>query len=202
MTGYTNILVEKDLDFGQFVWLCVRAMGMAIMMRDDSLDVPVPERFEPSNYHRDEERKARDKVSRLSAMGKSEKRLHGKVIKEERLAYLKKAQAENAVPLAKMEAMRREVERWTPPTGEHDGLKKFMLQQLEDSIRFNSGEYYAKEIAATEATTPEQLVDEELKKAQSDVEYHVEEYAKELARTDECNRWLAQLRAAVPQRNH
>ncbi len=47
-TGYTH-LIEEGCNLEEFVWACARAFGACVMMRDDSVDKPVPEKFEPSD---------------------------------------------------------------------------------------------------------------------------------------------------------
>jgi hypothetical protein len=96
---------------------------------------------------------------------------------------------------AKYEAMLEQVEAWTPPTPEHVGVKKFMIDQLKISISFDCGigrdrntvmqldgaAWLAKKIAACEAC----------------VARHELEHAKELERTESCNKWLSDLRESL-----
>jgi hypothetical protein len=51
-TGYTAKLMEEGQSFPEFAMRCARNFGALIMMRDESLDVPIPEQFEPSDYYR------------------------------------------------------------------------------------------------------------------------------------------------------
>ncbi|MFA5898323.1 MAG: hypothetical protein WC829_04340 [Hyphomicrobium sp.] len=88
--------------------------------------------------------------------------------------------------------MRARVERWA---GAPEGLKEFMLQQLDTSLEFDCDETYY---------TPPKRLDlaqwyrGEVHRAVSSLEYHGKERATEIARTAERNAWLAQLWASLP----
>ena len=50
-TGYTATLMEKGQTFQEFIMGCARAFGALIEMRDSPNDAPIPDKFEPSDYH-------------------------------------------------------------------------------------------------------------------------------------------------------
>src|SRR5690242_16095032 len=71
-TGYTSELQERDQLFAEFVWRCARAFGALIMMREERMDAPVPERFEVDAYYVESLAKARARMVELkgtSALG-------------------------------------------------------------------------------------------------------------------------------------
>ena len=45
---------------------CARAFGACIMMRDESVDAPIPEEFKPSTYHIEELEKAKSDLKKVS----------------------------------------------------------------------------------------------------------------------------------------
>ena len=64
--------VSDGIDFKTFVLRCARAMGACVSMRDDPLDVPIPERFEPSDYHVRKTLEAEAQLETLRAMSPAE----------------------------------------------------------------------------------------------------------------------------------
>ena len=65
-TGYTLDLYDgKDITFEEFALRCARAFGALISMRDEPIDAPIPERFEPSDYHLKELEKAKKRLKEV-----------------------------------------------------------------------------------------------------------------------------------------
>ena len=100
-------------------------------------------------------------------------------------------QAENA----RLIEMRDKVNSWQPPTSDHYGLKKFMLEQLE--ISMHSVDYWEREIIAAKQSFARDYYDKAVAEAQRGVEYNAEEDRKERERTDARNRWVRELRASL-----
>ncbi|GAA5198753.1 hypothetical protein [Microbacterium jejuense] len=140
-TGYTAPLHDgEDITFAQFVLRCSRAMGAAIMQRDESLDVELAYRTMDS-YHEDNVEKARLALNDAYVLTDDE--WEARQIEE-----ISKAKAYRAEYVQKRDAMLRrytamlsQVRSWTPPTADHEGLKKFMTEQIEESIQFDCGDY-------------------------------------------------------------
>ena len=140
-TGYTAALYEgEDVSFRDFVLRCSRAMGAAVLLRDhDSSVVPTPENVNGgSGYYTSRLQDARTEL------------LHWQELKgpalEEATETFNAAQRQG---LADDEAKRvrigesytgmiDQVEAWEPPTPDHQGLKDFMLQQLNDSLEHDA----------------------------------------------------------------
>jgi len=52
-TAYTSFVADNEnFTFPEFAMLCAREFGALISMRDEPLDTPVPERFEPDDFYR------------------------------------------------------------------------------------------------------------------------------------------------------
>ena len=116
-TGYTSKLLENpDMTPEEFVMVIARAFGICIDMREDSLDTPIPERFEPSPYHKDELEKAI--AAKEAHVAKSEEELI-----EEAKAHINKSIEDAKESLQKVTAqnnvlsnMKSKLEGWVPPT--------------------------------------------------------------------------------------
>lgn len=50
---------NENFTFPEFAMRCARNFGALIMMRDEPLDAPIPEKFEPSGYYKKEYEKAK-----------------------------------------------------------------------------------------------------------------------------------------------
>lgn len=195
-TGYTSDLYEgKDTCFTDFALTCARAFGALIEMRDLSLDAEIPDEFPPSDYHKNAASKARDDWAIYTAMGIDVAVATSRDEYERYWEQRREAEQKRAAMKDRYETMLAEVEEWMPPTPDHAELKKFMRQQLEESIKFDCGsmEYWPK---------PPPLGEEwrkaKIEKAEHDIEYHDAEYAKDVERSRQRTDWVRALRNSLP----
>lgn len=193
-TGYTAGVADGTVtDLRTFALTCARGMGALILMRDDPIDAPIPERFEPSDYS---SKKLAEATSRLIALkGMTREQIEAEAAKwnEENEAYRLKLVRENQECRERYDRLISETEAWE---GAPQGLKEFMLEQLRSSRDFDTSDDPLRY-----APTPRSPVEwwaNECREAARDVEYHVKADADERRRTDERNAWLAQLGAALP----
>jgi hypothetical protein len=193
-TGYTAKLMESGQPFEEFAMSCARAFGALIMMRDDAMDAPIPE-FEPSPYYEKSLTQHRAELARLIMMSEDERLAYGHASHAESIAsaqeYLEKDIAENE----RLDAMRKQVLAWTPPTSEHQGLKDFMLEQIK--ISANALRYHYEAIAQAKSKTPLQYWTDAVAVESRGVEYATAELAKEIERTRGRNLWVKQLRESL-----
>lgn len=194
-TGYTAKLMEKGESFQEFVMRCARAMGACVTMRDDDMNAPIPEKFEPSDYHVKALESAKERLCELQRMPHADRRLFAEKQKNDRLRSLKSSMSNMVEEDARLLAMEKKVKAWTPPTADHDGLKEFMLQQLE--ISKNNADYWNKDVEAASSESLDQYYNQAVVAAKRDIEYHTEEYAKEVERCESRTRWLQQLRKSL-----
>jgi hypothetical protein len=194
-TGYTSIIEENpDVTFEEFVWRCARAFGAMIEMRDDRLDAAIPDEFPISSYHKDRLREAEEKLEELNSMSEAQATIRATHQYENEIEYYRKSEARKTDLKARYEKMRRQVDAWVPPSSEHVNLKGFMLDQLDQSIKFDT-DYHSEE--------PKQMTGAEWLKwategAHRDIKYHKEQWALEQSRAADRNKWLADLRKSVP----
>ncbi len=192
-TGYTAELMEKGETFKAFIMRCARFF--IVTMRDDSMDTPIPKKFEPSDYYAKQIEESKEELIKLQAMNDEEKLIFGKAEKdadikqkEERLA---KEQAENK-RLMDMEA---QIKAWIPPTLEHKGLRDFMLDQIKiskhDLTYVNKYLMEAKE----KSTLAYYIV--ALSESVRNIQYYTEENVKENERINGRNEWIRKLRESI-----
>jgi hypothetical protein len=196
MTGHTHELVERDLSFEQFALLCARAFGALITMRDDRLDAPVPVQIEPESYHRDELAKAEAELAKWDAMTGEGCLKWAETEKCTQLDYHQNCLLGEQAVAEKLSAVLAKATAWTPPTEEHQGLKRFVVEQITASMpRVDS--YHAEAIASLRSTTPEAMVAERRMSLARDVEYHRKGWAEEQHRAATRNAWLQSLRSSL-----
>jgi hypothetical protein len=192
-TGYTYIIEERDdVSFEEFVWRCARGMGALIMLRDEPMDAEIPERFEPSAYHKDALERAikqRDELLNTSPEALARRAAEEKGAAE---ASFARSLEEYGVKHRRYRRMIDKVAAWTPPSPDHENFKSFMLEQLSSSL---PGGPYAPHDPPEDV---EELMDERLGLVEKDIEYHRRHWEEEVKRTEERNAWLRQLRESVP----
>jgi len=194
-TGYTAKLMEKGEDFDQFVLRCARAFGACIMMRDDSMDTPIPEAFEPSDYHVKAIQEAQKQYNDLIAMTAEEKIAFGKKAKGAEVYSAEKYLEKTLIENSRLWAMSVKVKRWNPPTPDHEGLKKFMLQQLD--VSKSSTDYCNKSLCEAKNKTPLAYYAEAVAEAERGIVYHAEGNKKEIERASGRTEWIKQLRESL-----
>jgi len=194
-TGYTEKLMKSGQTFPEFIMGCARAFGALIEMRDSPNDAPIPDKFEPSDYNAKRLIESREELAKFKAMSGEERAAFGETAKAEDVArkqgYLEKAIVENN----RLEDMAAQVRAWTPPTKDHQGLKDFMLQQID--VSKNGVDYLEESLAEAQAKPASAYYVEAVSSAARGIKYHTEENAKEIERVNGRTEWVQQLRASI-----
>jgi hypothetical protein len=194
-TGYTAGVADgKITAFQTFALQCARAFGATILMRDDPMDAPIPESFEPSAFYAGELAKAQDELARLRSLTPDEAARARDDAHAEAVASWIRRVAERTETRNRYNAMLAEVVKWEPPTTEHVALKEFMLQQLHESIRFDCNDSWDAE--PTKPSAHEWLADR-IKRAEDNIERYTTEHANEVERTQGRNAWIKVLRDSL-----
>lgn len=193
-TGYTYAVANgTETTLRQFALRAARGMGALIMMRDEPMDAPIPDRFEPHTYHLEALEQARTRMAFLRAMSTDEITKASIAWNNDNTASMQKAVQENDEQRDRYNRLIAEVEAWE---GSPEGLKRFMLEQLRESLKFDVNDeptrYFPK------PRSPEEWWGEECREAGKNITYHANEYEKEVERTEERNKWVAQLLDALP----
>lgn len=193
-TGYTAGIADGTVtDLRTFALGCARAMGALIMMRDEPMDAPIPERFDPSDYHAKERDKALERMKALKAMTSQDIEKASADWNAENEQFKLKRIRNNEDQRERYDQMISETEAWE---GAPEGLKEFMLEQLQKSREFDVSDDPTR--FCEPYLCPADWYAKQCKAAAWDVEYHSRGDADEKRRTEERNAWLAQLRASLP----
>lgn len=195
-TGYTSYIKDgKITSDKEFLKLCTRAFGIAIDLKEKSLDVPTPNHFEPHPYY---EKAYKDSlVSREKAYSMTLEEVKEDIISK---YNDNKASAERCLKDYKDEdkkylKVREEVEKWNPPTSEHENLKKFCLEQIDMSLNTSLYKWYEKDINKELDTSDDAIrkyIDDLKDQEDRKVNRTYEKYQAELKRVEEKNLWMKQ----------
>jgi len=193
-SGYTDY-INKGVSFDDFVLICARAFGALINMKEDSFDKPIPKRLEPSSYHKDELEKEEVRLESLLKMSNEQGAIEAKAEWKEAMAYYEERLIENKKQKEGYESMLAKVRDWTPPTEDHRGLKQFMIEQITQSISFDCS--YEPDKPSSEPSSGAEWLKLKIKNAKEDIKYHSENYTEEVARIEERNKWIEDLRGSL-----
>lgn len=194
-TGYTYAIAD-GINFDDFVMQCARGMGALILMRDEPSDAVIPERFEPSDHHALKIAEAVIALEWLNNMSVEDAEVAARQAYVEAIEQKEAGIRKNNELRAKYQSMLDMVLKWVPPTKDHEGLKKFMIEQITGSIEFDCDNSYYSNMSLTQKTG-KQWRAEQIASAKRDLEYHTKEHNKELKRTEDRNRWLQELRESL-----
>jgi len=194
-TGYTAAIAD-GISFNEFVMDCARAMGACITMRDEPSGTPIPEKFEPSTYHLEAKLAASDRLVELVLMPDEAADAKASEDYEEELSRWSGRIEELKQLSERYSQMLIQVVGWKPPTPDHEGLKKFMEDQIRQSIGWDCDiSYYVKNPPVK--LTGLQWRAKAREQAQRDYEYHNKNYQEEVERVADRNEWLAALRGSL-----
>uniref|UniRef100_A0A6H1Z8N4 Uncharacterized protein n=1 Tax=viral metagenome TaxID=1070528 RepID=A0A6H1Z8N4_9ZZZZ len=195
-TGYTGP-IKDSIGFKDFVMLCARAMGACVMMRDEPITVKVPERFEPSKYSEERAKEAQQEIDEVKGMSDDVAEEKAKEDYDKRIGYIASVISERTDLLQKYTNMLRMVKVWQPPTEDHIGLKDFMIEQIESSIKFDCDtSYYLEKHPIW--LSGRQWKEQRLAELYRNLDSYLVENIKEINRTEARNIWLKQLRESLP----
>lgn len=199
-TGYTAGVQDGTITtFRDFATKCARAFSVNMLMRDEPSDAPI-KRYEPSPYHKEQIEKARAALYDAERMTETEAAAQLATEIAENGKRLQREIASCALHVSRYETMLAKVKEWTPPTTEHSAFKKFVEEQIEQSIRFDcahSTDYFTYIDRDLRALMPAGYRAKLLNEARDAIARHTAEWAEEIKRTDERNAWNNQLFASL-----
>ncbi len=192
-TGYTaNLTTESS--FADFAKTCARAFGATIMQRDDALS-PELELPEPSDYHVKALASAERQLANLLRLSPSEASEAAKEAYRSACADYTRRIDERRTTRAAYEQMIIQAIHWSPPTSEHAGLKKFMLEQLRSSVEFDCDGSYDQPPVQQDGID---WYNDQIERAKKDIAYHTKEQKEEEKRTAGRRAWIQALINSLP----
>ncbi len=187
-TGYTDS-ISKGISFEKFTLNCARAFGALIMMRDEPSDAPFPTEVKPSDYNAKALKKATHRLRELETMKKPAIQAQCEREYQESLKYFAESEKKDAELRVKYDLMLSKVKKWTPPTPDHQGLKDFMIEQIETSIKYDCDHKREKPVKPT----PSAWLLEHKRLSIRDIAYHTKGNNEEIARCADRTKWIQAL---------
>ena len=187
-TGYTSVLYEgeREQTFEDFALRCARGFGSFIYQRDESLDEPprLPSLDEESYYPR-ALASAEDELRYWKNLDGAELERVVEETYKSNLLQWEKSVIERAKRKSRYESMLNKVRDWEPPTSDHAEFKKFMIDQLEQSLDFDCGSEYS---------MPERVSAEDYRKQQIDsikhmISFYEEQLEKRKEQIENARQW-------------
>jgi len=191
-TGFTAIIEDNpDCTFNEFVWRCVRGLGVCITMRDSSLDTQAPSKFEPDLYYKTRLEAAQQEFYDIQRKSEHDFKLEYDAFYSRLEKEYKDSQKENADKVALYKNIKKQVEDRNPPTEEHEGLKRFMLEQINMSLPYERPEPTAQPF--------EEWKTEKFKYARNDLDRAKEQWEAEVERARSRTEFIQVLERSIPR---
>lgn len=195
-TGYTASVADGTTTLRAFALQCARAFGATVTMRDDPMSTEIPERFEPSGFYRGKMEQTLARLRHLQTLSPIEAQREMQQQHSTAMARWREQSWDDARQRVRYLAMIDAVCDWEPPTPDHRGLRSFMLQQLDESLKFDCGGEHLR--MPRLQRWPEWLA-EQIAKAGRDVDYYAEHQVAENLRATTRTAWVRELRASLPR---
>ena len=197
-TGYTIGIINGEIEtFQEFAKQCMRAFGATIHMRDESMDKEY-EPMTPSNYHTKALEKAKEKLKQAETLTDAELiKIRTKELEESKKYHLESITKAKTVR-SKLEEFLAQAIEFKAPTPEHEGLRKFMIEQLQSTINLDGKtDYHDKALVEIqmelENIDANQIRFSMITDANEDITYHLKNHEEELKRCAESNAWVETL---------
>jgi hypothetical protein len=195
-TGYTAGIIDgKITTFEQFATQCSRAFGATIHMRDNPLDSPYEPRT-PSQYYVNSLQSQREKLEETKTMTDEAIVQDFETLLKDSLEYHERELEKTKVNLGRLNSIMESAKSWVPPTEDHEGVRDYMIDQLEITIKADGDpSYHVNKIVQAkkeleEGIDPKVYREEKIKEIEDRISYYEGEVQKELERCKQSNDWM------------
>lgn len=187
-SGYT-CQIEEGQSFQNYLLTCARAFGVCAHQRDYAHNVR-PEKIVIDIHHQEALKKANQELARFKKL--TTKQIKNKIARQyKKDVPYRKYTIENKNSLkAKYETMLKKVDAWKPPSSVFIKLKKFMKEQIVQTIEWDCDLTYVSEVTKLTVTKYRQVHKKILVRS---VKYHKTAWAEEQASVKKQNKWIDKL---------
>lgn len=193
-TGYTAGIMDGTIKtFPEFAKICIRNFGVAMHMRDEELSKPYEQRV-ISPYHSGHLSAAKIELEFIKKLSDKEIISKRKGEIEDEIRRYNTYAIECGRQKGVLTGILNDVLAWIPPTTEHQGIKDFMIQQINSTIDSDADDsFYEKQKEELEFELMFLKADKTRKvyidRIQWEVDYHTENLKKEMDRVTASNKW-------------
>lgn len=196
-TGYTASIDDRSITNGKdFLKLCIRAFGVCIDQREDSLKTPLVTEFKPDEYYTRQKDEAVNRYENLKNTSIEDYYIRKieqiKQSKEDNIKKYENKKLERQLYLK----IKSEVESWVPPTEEYEAIKQFALEQISAGIPTEEEimEYKLKAESDLNYTMDKACQDYEIELSdlKDDIEYYEKKCREEVERCNSRNEFMKQ----------
>lgn len=194
-TGYTHDVADgKITELKPFALRLARGMGYCIDQREEDMDSP-PRKRTPAKHHEESLAESRRQLVELDEMTAEQIKTRCEAEHARACKSYKEIRIEHAEKAKRYNSMLIKVENWEPPSPEHAGLKKFMLEQLRDSLDHDTGsKYFDKD---PEPQEPGEWYESQLEMARERITRDEKSVVDEIAYCKKQNAWIDALYASL-----
>lgn len=134
-TGYTCFIEDGQITTGkEFLKKCIREFGCCIGQRDDPLTEPLKTDIHADPYYKKCYEEAVNRLENFRKRTSDEIRDDIINAKQKELSDKKLYLSHQELLRDRYLKVRNEVEAWIPPTPDHEGIKRFALDQIDMCI--------------------------------------------------------------------
>ncbi|KYC52815.1 MAG: hypothetical protein AMQ22_00606 [Candidatus Methanofastidiosum methylothiophilum] len=195
-TGYTEA-IKDGITFRQFALRCARGCFANILMHDENLDSEIHE-YKVSNYHLDKIKRLEDKLYELEKLTPSEQEKISMKDYKEKFNELEELRRDKVLLEHAYRKMLAAVNKWKPPTDEHYVLKKFMIEQIKESIEHDCFDPF-EVFGEPKFLYGEDWYYKKRKEILDSISNHKNEYSKEVEDVKRMNEWNKKLFESLPE---
>lgn len=202
-TGYTAGVVDGTIKtFNDFAKSCMRAFGATIHMRDEPLNRKYEQRV-PGVYYIESLEEAKKELALLETLPDEHfvNKIHSE-IKSDIRYNLEKIEKIKEVR-ERLDSLLSSSESWNPPTEEHSEFKKFMIDQLQQTIKYDGDtSYYEENLNGLhkklESPIDVDMIKNDLREqAEENVKSKQKSLDEEIERCDKANEWVKELLKSI-----
>ena len=113
--------------------MCIRAFGVCSDQREDSLSAPLRTQFEADDFYQRHLEDVEIDIKKYESMSDEELYEKRKSSLESEIIRYKNRIKEMYKQNELYSKIRSEIEKWIPPTSEHNNIKEFALEQIDIS---------------------------------------------------------------------
>jgi hypothetical protein len=164
-------------------------------MRDHPLDSPYEPRT-PSEYYVNSLQSQREKLEETKTMTDEAIVRDFENLLNDSLKYHERELEKTKVNLGRLNSIMESAKSWVPPTEDHEGVRDYMIDQLEITIKADGDpSYHVNKIVQAkkeleEGIDPKVYREERIKEIEDRISYYEVEVQKELERCKDSNEWM------------